>query len=286
MVRQRVGKRLTNKGEDMDAKRFRGTSAKDNTASAKDGTSSGHYLQLALRALGELADNETVELDQGQLLEAFCHAFTMEDSTQRDRIISYLGKAGLTDEEILDRIIPSAARRIGEKWLQDELTFAQVTISAARMQELSRFLGGRGASVPSTIPLGFNMLLIIPVEEQHTMGAFVAADQFRREGVWVHLAIGQNAKELDRTVSNHHFSMIGISAASRRSLKSVKTIVDILKTRESSIPIVLGGNILNTVEDVQFKSKVDFITSKPQDALKLCGLPSPTPVLSGADDAI
>ncbi len=249
-------------------------------------TSSENYLQLALRALSELADSGKANLDQGQLLDAFCHAFTMDNSKYRDQILSHLKKAGLSDEEIIDRIIPTAARRIGEKWVKDELTFAEVTVSAARMQELSRFLGGRGSSVLNSIPLGFNMLLIIPKEEQHTMGAFVAADQFRRQGLWVHLAIGQDASELNQTVSHNHFSMVGISAASRRSLKPVKTIIDILKDRENSIPIVLGGNILNVVEDVQIKTNADHFTNNPHDAVKLCGLPTPSLVLTDVDDVV
>jgi len=239
-----------------------------------------NYLQLALRALSELANDESQELDNTQLLNAFCHAFTMDDSTHRDEILSYLRKAGLTDDDIIDKIIPTAARKIGEQWVRDELTFAQVTISASRMQELSRFLGGRNERVPSTIPLGFNALLIIPKEEQHTMGAFVAADQFRRQGLWVHMAIGQDAKELERTVTHNHFSMIGISAAARRSLKSVKTIVDILKDKDTSIPVILGGNIINIVDDIQSKTNVDLVSSSPREAVTFCGLPTPQRVLS------
>lgn len=243
-----------------------------------------NYLQLAMRALSELADSGHADLNQSQLLDAFCHAFTMEDSTHRDQIMAFLRKAGLTDEEIIDRIIPTAARRIGEQWVKDELSFAEVTKSAARMQELSRFLGGHESIVPSTIPLGFNILLVIPKEEQHTIGAFVAADQFRRQGLWVHMAIGQDAFELNRTVSNNHFSMIGVSAAGRRSLKSVKTIVDIIKERNNSIPIVLGGNILNTVEDLEIKTNADFLTTNPREAATFCALPLPSTVVSDSFD--
>lgn len=257
----------------MDAKRIAGLHSKDDASPT-------NYLQLALRALSELADNGKADLDYSQLLDAFCHAFTMDDSSHRDQILSYLRKAGLTDEEIIDRIIPTAARRIGEQWVKDEMSFAEVTKSASRMQELSRFLGGKDSVVPSTIPLGFNALLIIPKEEQHTMGAFVAADQFRRQGLWVHIAIGQNASELNRTVSNHHFSLVGISAASRRSLTSVKTIIDILKEKDNSLPIVLGGNILNTVEDIQVKTNADLVTSDPHAAVTFCGLPKASAMLS------
>ena len=239
------------------------------------GPNSSNYVELALRALAEFSTKDPQTFDNAQLIGAFCHAFTLEDARHRVEVLGHLRQAGLSDEEIVDRIIPAAARRIGEQWVRDELSFVEVTIGASRMQELARALGGRSATVPTTIPLGFNALLIVPKEEQHTMGAFVAADQLRRKGLWVHMAIGQDASELDRTVTNDHFSMIGISAASRSSLKSVKTIVQILKERETSIPVVLGGNILNVVDDVKFRTGVDFVTSEVEKAIEVCGLPIP-----------
>ncbi len=233
-----------------------------------------NYIQLALRALSEIAESDAHELDNAQFLEAFCQAFTMDDSTHRDEMLSYLRRANFSDDDIIDTIIPTAARRIGEKWVRDELTFAQVTISASRMQELARYLGGQRERAPTTIPLGFNALLIIPQQEQHTMGAFVAADQFRRQGLWVHLAIGQDAKEIRHTVASNSFSMIGISAAARRSLKSVKTIVEVLKVEDNCPPIVLGGNIMNIVDDVKDQTGVDLVTSSAREAVEFCGLPT------------
>ncbi len=239
------------------------------------GPNSSNYVQLALRALSEFSAKDPKTFDHNQVVGAFCHAFTLEDVQHRVEVLDHLRQIGVSDQEIVDRIIPSAARRIGEQWVRDELSFVEVTIGASRMQDLARSLGGRSSSIPTTIPLGFNALLIVPKEEQHTMGAFVAADQLRRRGLWVHMAIGQDATELNRTVTNDHFSMIGISAASRASLKSVKTIVQILKEREQSIPIVLGGNILNVVEGVEYRTGVDVATSNVDTAIGVCGLPIP-----------
>ena len=61
----------------------------------------------------------------------------------------------------------------------------------------SRRSSARSATAMSaasvTVPLGHRILLVIPPGEDHTLGAFIAASQFRRYGLWVHLAIGQSA---------------------------------------------------------------------------------------------
>ena len=69
-----------------------------------------------------------------------------------------------------------------------------------------------------TIPLGHRILIAIPEGEEHTLGAFIAASQFRRYGIWVHMAIGQNADEIAQTVRNQGFDMLGISGSGRKSL--------------------------------------------------------------------
>jgi len=245
-----------------------------------------NFQQLALRALNELASNDVVQLDQSRLLDAFCMAFTTQKQEHRQQVISYMRKMGIENDEIIDKIIPKAARRIGEQWVKDELSFAEVTIGAARMQDLARELGGSNEKVPTTIPLGFSILLIIPKEEQHTMGAFVAADQFRRLGLWVHLAIAQDPKELERTVSSNHFTMIGVSAASRRSLQAVSKIIDVLKEKDPSIPLILGGNIVNLVENIETKTRADLVTSNPRRAISFCGLPSHSGMLDDPTEII
>lgn len=246
----------------------------------------GNYLKLAVRALSELSDREQSGIDHSQFMETFCQAFCAEDAAYRDRVLAHMRKSGITDEEIIDRIIPSAARWIGEKWVRDEMNFAQVTIGAARMQELSRVLGSQRSKGFGKMHFGLTVLLIIPREEQHSMGAFVAAEQFRRDGLWVHMAIGQNTAALERTIASDQFSMIGISAGSRKSVEPVKNIVDVIKQRNSTTPVVLGGNVLNLVDNPEQETGADYATSYPAEAMKLSGLTDIRAVLTDKPEVV
>jgi hypothetical protein len=60
-----------------------------------------------------------------------------------------------------------------------------------------RTSGRRSSTRATSRSLGHRILLVIP-EGNHTLGAFVAANQFRRYGLWVHLAIGQPPTRLPR----------------------------------------------------------------------------------------
>jgi methylmalonyl-CoA mutase cobalamin-binding subunit len=114
---------------------------------------------------------------------------------------------------------------------------------------------------------------VIPPEEDHTLGAFVAANQFRRYGLWVHLAIGQSADEVAETVAAQDFEMIGISGAGRRALDSVRKLVSTVKQRcPHCAPVVVGGNMCNLHNRVLELTGADFVTTSPRQAMGFCGL--------------
>lgn len=249
--------------------------------SATKYASPADYVSLALKVLSEISSEVRGDVDSGKIVELFCSALTKDASVHRHQIVSYLHDQGLTNIDIIDGIIPAAARRIGEKWVTDELTFAEVTCGAARMQEMLRYLGVHEASSLCEGSHCPKILLIVPKGEQHTMGVFVAADQFRRQGMTVEVAIGQDANDLKRTMSSQQFSMFGVSAASKELINPVKTIVDILKEYDETIPVVLGGNILRIDADAQTKTNVDIATSNPSEVAKLCTLQKSSGDLAG-----
>jgi len=213
--------------------------------------------------------------------ETFFQAFAFGDEFDRYQAFEKLRQNGLTDDDLIDLVIPETARRIGELWTRDEMSFGQVTIAATHLQELVRTISGNPDRLATTIPLGLSILIVIPAGETHTMGAFVAADQFRRLGLMVHLAICQTPAEIANVVKNQNFAMIGISSASRRRLQEITDIVKCVRNSGVSTPIVLGGNIVKIVPDVLEVTGVDLATSNAGEAARFCGLPVANDVLKG-----
>ena len=46
--------------------------------------------------------------------------------------------SGISSADIAEDYVPLAARKLGEAWVDDTLSFSQVTIGAARLQEIVR----------------------------------------------------------------------------------------------------------------------------------------------------
>lgn len=172
---------------------------------------------LAFKALSVLAARKVIPGGEAgtdaERIEEICAAFTHRDERRRHVMIAKLVASGVSSREIVERYVPMAALRLGEGWVDGTRSFSEVSIGAARLQETVRAFGERKGAVSATVPLGHRILIAIPEHEDHTLGAFIAAGQFRRYGLWVHMAIGQSDDEIAATASTHEFGMIGISGA-------------------------------------------------------------------------
>jgi methylmalonyl-CoA mutase cobalamin-binding subunit len=154
--------------------------------------------------------------------------------------------------------------------MDDEISFADVTIVTARLQETVRALGRvpRGGHPDTrrrreTAPIArARVLLIIPRPEEHTFGAFVVADQIRRHGCEVDIAMDLHPRQIAEKVRKTRYHMVGITASGRRSLASAKELVETIRASVTRVtPIVLGGSVVGGGSDLKAMTGVDHVVS-------------------------
>lgn len=232
---------------------------------------------LAKKALSVLASrvSKSPAALRATRVREFCDALVSRDSTDSHAFIARMVATGVSTDDLLSDYIPQAARLLGEKWVEDRLSFADVTIGASRLQEIARALGGRYTSNGSTIPLGHSVLIVVPTFEQHTLGAFVAAGQLRRRGLWAHLAIAMDADEVARLVEGGAFSLIGFSISSERSAEPLRATVSRLR-EVCDAPIALGGAVAERDDAPHLKDVcgVDIVSKSPSAVLNHCNIGS------------
>jgi methanogenic corrinoid protein MtbC1 len=206
-------------------------------------------------------------------LERLVNAFVSPDEELRHEMLLQLREYGVPIHSIVDEIIPAVARRMGVLWATDHMTFAHVTLGAGRLQDAVRALGWHDRHrrhPPEDAPV---ILLIIPRCEHHTLGAFVLADQWRRMGFRVDVAIDKHPRQIADMLHNRNYVMIGITAAGRRTLASARELVDIIRLTQSRVaPIFIGGAILDREIDVLAITGADHVARDARSALRQCGL--------------
>ena len=229
--------------------------------------------RLAIRAMDatRAMDTSDAATPFAQLF-ALADAYTDVEDASRHEILDSLLDHGVAAEKIADEIVPVIALYMGRLWEFDRISFAEVSIAAARLQETVRSLTvDRSAEEPTDTET--RILLVAPAIETHTLGIFVLSEQFRRLGCTVHVCVGNSPREIVSLVRRTPFDMIGITAGSRRSLNSVREIV---KELRAGVPrnnkIVLGGAVTQLDLDLKLATGVDYVSNGVDDALAKCGL--------------
>ncbi|ABD53080.1 cobalamin B12-binding domain-containing protein [Jannaschia sp. CCS1] len=249
----------------------------------------GDVRELARIALQRLTQPNGLRVNRScgltDRLDDLCEAFLSDSNEDRHIVIHQMRLDGISANEIIDHVIPAVAAVLGQRWADDTLSFVEVTIGSARLQEAVRALIAHELSRDAsnihrdTLSAGPDrvhtpkVLLLVPRPEHHTLGAFVAADQFRRFGYDVDIAVDQHPKQVAATLRDRRYCMIGISIAGRRTLASTRELVDIIRATVTRVtPIVLGGSLLETDQDLKKATGVDYVARTVRDALELCGL--------------
>lgn len=235
---------------------------------------------LVERALRSVVRRSADQTPQGrdEWLLHLCDALVSDSEATFQTVIAQLMACGVTSEEILHGYVPDAARLLGELWVEDKASFVDVTVAASRLQSLYRAQPGplRRNAINRAIPLGKSVLMVVPEHEQHSLGAFVAADEMRRKGVWVHMGIALTVDELADLVSAARFSMVGLSVGSHKAIESATEIVDYLRAKVADLPpIVIGGVAAEDSRFVEETTGADYAVRTVQDAMELCGLAEP-----------
>lgn len=204
-----------------------------------------------------------------KLLQTLIDAALYRGMDEVTAVVSEILAAGYSADDVIGAFIPDAARRMGQSWCDDGLGFAEVTIGSARLQRALRSVSGTRAPRNT----GHTVLVIVPEDEHHTLGAMVAAEQMRRTGVSVRLCLGERRARLAQYVADVQYDAIFISLADPERLEDATRVVNLLRRSASNAaPIVVGGALSGREEEVRASIGADFAATDPFEGLRSCGL--------------
>lgn len=179
--------------------------------------------------------------------------------------------SGMQVAELCDVYVPVVARRLGEEWCEDTMSFAEVSIGSARLQALLRDVALDPARDPADESRTGRVMVL--ADEHHTLGAMVLTGQLRRRGVSVRLVFDRSRMGLSQLAEGGGFDAVLLSVALAADLGAVRRLVTMLReVGGGGTPIVVGGGILDIGADrTREETGADLATSDPEYVLKLIG---------------
>jgi len=157
-------------------------------------------------------------------------------------VVERLATQGLALESIFLDLFGKTARWLGDRWLDDQISFVDVTAGLGTLQQLVNVLGPNYQPV---VPSKGTVLLTAAPGEQHTLGLFLLGE-FLRQAEWgVDVLPGMTAAELGAYVARTHVEALGLTVGREDMLPSLARAIELVRreSRNPELAIMIGGRI-------------------------------------------
>lgn len=227
---------------------------------------------LAESAMSMLSRRQTVSPSGTRqfVLDHMVRAACSRSSFDAGEMLDELRGHRLSVDAVIDLYVPAAARMLGDMWNRDEIDFATVTVGSMRLQALLSTASVESLDFIRPVDDALSMLLVVPLGEDHTLGAYVLAAQLRRLGARVDMSFCETQSDLVSRFLCDATDVVLFTASCSRTLENISgTVRDFGRVSADLPPLIVGGCLSETDDDARTISGVDVVTRDARDVVKL-----------------
>lgn len=203
-----------------------------------------------------------------QDIDDFAAMMVALDLRRANVIVASAIESGVDLETILLDLLAPTAQRLGQMWVDDEMTFTDVTVGLCSLQNVMRSLAAGDLAEPKTMIDGRVLVAATP-GEQHTFGVLVLETLFRRAGwdtVGMPLA---DSDEICAAVSRRDFVIVGFSLARESALDELARLIRDVRaaSRNETLTVMVGGRVFNDDPGLARRIGADLTARDGREAL-------------------
>lgn len=201
--------------------------------------------------------------------DEFVALITREGPQKTERFIAELLNLGMSVNSIILELIPRIARKLGDQWVSDSLSFSEVTIATGRLQKLIYSLDHLFQETRTNPSTTHSILVTAAPGSHHTLGPLILSNYFTWAGWNVLSESTPSQRYIETTVANKSLTAIAISIADYDQLDQLPTLIQSIrnKSRNPGIIVLTGGSLYN-VDAMSFGHiKADIKSNTPEEAL-------------------
>lgn len=198
--------------------------------------------RLAFRMPNSASRNDLPTEDE---IAELCDALLSPLDRAADDFILNVRRNSVDIEVVYLSYVAGAARRLGQLWDEDKISFMDVTLGCGKLYRIIR--GLRHVIAPSIVKDRDEypaMFALVP-GETHTLGIEIATDVFRREGWDVDMMVGLEHDHLVEQSDRRTYRAIVLVANSDSMIEPLARLVLALRISHPMSHIIVAGNILN-----------------------------------------
>lgn len=185
--------------------------------------------------------------------------------------IEALRDRGLKSADIFLGLLAPAARRLGDLWLLDRCSFAEVTMGLVRLQNIMRAVAPPPRTQDHPGEKERRILLAVYPDEQHAFGITLVGQLFTEAGWRVTLMTPTRIAEVTQRLSSEWFDFVGISLSNDSLIEKLTSAISQMrrKSRNRSIGVLVGGATFNGNPDLYATVGANASASDGREAVQI-----------------
>lgn len=207
-------------------------------------------------------------IDPGEVEALAPLALQVEADALLTHVEAILARGVSVDTVMVDLLAPTA-RLLGEFWDDDRCDFMEVTMGLWRLQEVVHEIANLAPPASSPADGRHRALFASFAGDQHSFGAIVIDELFRRNG-WATERMNEvETNILLQTVTDFRFDLIGLTVSCDYNVAHLPSIIAALRnvSRNSRVCVMVGGRAFS--ENPELAAQVGADGTAPDAKLAL-----------------
>jgi methanogenic corrinoid protein MtbC1 len=201
--------------------------------------------------------------------DGFVALITRDGPQKTEQYIAELLNLGMGVDSIVLELIPRIARKLGDQWVSDSLSFTEVTIATGRLQKLIYSLDHLFQETRSNPSTAHSILVTAAPGSHHTLGPLILSNYFTWAGWNVLSESAPSQRYIETTVATKSITAIAVSVADYDQLDQLPTLIQAIRSKSlnPAIIVLTGGSLYNS-DPLSFGHiKADIKSNTPEEAL-------------------
>lgn len=200
------------------------------------------------------------------VVEDFSRRLVAGDYAGAEAVLRRLTAQRQDYAKIADGLLSRAARRLGQRWEEDSLSFADVSLAVSQIFRLNQAF--RQRHVPIRRGAARLCLFATLPGQQHNLGLVLAAEAFRDQGWDVELCLDTPARDIVDLCQRHRPSLIGLTISREDKRHQLAHLIQSLRALPVAFRIMLGGRGAEALAQDLPKGQIDRVVGDIASALR------------------
>jgi methanogenic corrinoid protein MtbC1 len=199
----------------------------------------------------------------------FVALITRDGPQKTEQYIAELLNLGMGVDVIVLELIPRIARKLGDQWISDSLSFTEVTIATGRLQKLIYSLDHLFQETRTNASTTHSILVTAAPGSHHTLGPLILSNYFTWAGWNVLSESAPSQSYIETTVASKSLTAIAVSVADYDQLDQLPALIQSIRSKSlnPAIIVLTGGSLYNSDALSFGHIKADIKSNTPEEAL-------------------